>query len=223
VLDFVHWRTESRKERTHSDNPGPFSKLPVRLQKSVCILFASLNFIVHHRSLATHSGASFPIDSTLMTMQEIQYTYRFLPEHAAMKLAGISIQDVHNVDIRLALDRIKKELETCKRSFGYTGVQTNFCTCSADSSLSTTFDKMRYRPSQGNTCASNAIVPTGSMLPSGHLSHFPLRSHLGGNLISGNVFYLEDGNTCISLSEALMWADCNPFSPLNTGKRINPY
>ncbi len=39
----------------------------------------------------------------------------------------------------------------------------------------------------------------------------------------GPDFVLEDGKTIISLNEAIMWAKVTPFSPLNTGFKINPF
>ena len=33
----------------------------------------------------------------------------------------------------------------------------------------------------------------------------------------------EDGKTIVSQEEALEWAMCNRFSPLNNGLRINPF
>lgn len=39
----------------------------------------------------------------------------------------------------------------------------------------------------------------------------------------GPVFFLEDGKSAISLNDALMWAKVNPFSPLGTGIRLNPF
>lgn len=39
----------------------------------------------------------------------------------------------------------------------------------------------------------------------------------------GPVFFLEDGKSAISLNDALMWAKVNPFSPLGTGVRMNPF
>lgn len=41
--------------------------------------------------------------------------------------------------------------------------------------------------------------------------------------VQGPVFLLEDGESAISLNDALMWAKVNPFSPLGTGLRINPF
>lgn len=61
---------------------------------------------------------------------------------------------------------------------------------------------------------------TGSNLP----SHSDVQvSCLTGLRIQGPVFFLEDGKSAISLNDALMWAKVNPFSPLGTGIRLNPF
>ncbi|XP_053441219.1 WD repeat-containing protein 17 isoform X2 [Nycticebus coucang] len=61
---------------------------------------------------------------------------------------------------------------------------------------------------------------TGSNLPSHSDTHI---SCLTGLKIQGPVFFLEDGKSAISLNDALMWAKVNPFSPLGTGIRLNPF
>ncbi|KAM5264681.1 WD repeat-containing protein 17 isoform 3-T3 [Ctenodactylus gundi] len=61
---------------------------------------------------------------------------------------------------------------------------------------------------------------SGSNLPSHSDAHI---SCLTGLKIQGPVFFLEDGKSAISLNDALMWAKVNPFSPLGTGIRINPF
>ncbi|MBZ3885137.1 WD repeat-containing protein 17 [Sciurus carolinensis] len=61
---------------------------------------------------------------------------------------------------------------------------------------------------------------TGSNLPSHSDIHI---SCLTGLKIQGPVFFLEDGKSAISLNDALMWAKVNPFSPLGTGLRLNPF
>ncbi|XP_047668416.1 WD repeat-containing protein 17 isoform X1 [Tachysurus fulvidraco] len=61
---------------------------------------------------------------------------------------------------------------------------------------------------------------TGSSLP----SHSDVQiSCFTGLRIQGPVFFLEDGKSSISLNDALMWAKVNPFSPLGTGIRLNPF
>ncbi|MBN3284063.1 WDR17 protein, partial [Polyodon spathula] len=61
---------------------------------------------------------------------------------------------------------------------------------------------------------------TGSNLPS-HSDVYI--SCLTGSRIEGPVFFLEDGKSAVSLNDALMWAKVNPFSPLGTGIRLNPF
>ncbi|XP_071786517.1 WD repeat-containing protein 17-like [Asterias amurensis] len=63
-------------------------------------------------------------------------------------------------------------------------------------------------------------VVAGSQLPSHSDVHLSL---LTGSRIQGPVFFLEDGKSVIALSDALMWAKVNRFSPLATGATINPY
>lgn len=43
------------------------------------------------------------------------------------------------------------------------------------------------------------------------------------NSAQGPVYFLEDGKSAVSLNDALMWAKVNPFSPLGTGIRLNPF
>lgn len=43
------------------------------------------------------------------------------------------------------------------------------------------------------------------------------------NSAQGPVYFLEDGKSTVSLNDALMWAKVNPFSPLGTGIRLNPF
>ncbi|XP_064637319.1 WD repeat-containing protein 17-like isoform X2 [Lineus longissimus] len=59
-------------------------------------------------------------------------------------------------------------------------------------------------------------------------SHLPSHSDchvslLNQQRIQGPTFFLEDGRSAISINDALMWAKVNPFSPLNSGVRINPF
>ncbi|XP_078252775.1 WD repeat-containing protein 17 isoform X1 [Rhinoraja longicauda] len=78
-------------------------------------------------------------------------------------------------------------------------------------------DRIQEEPIQG------LIGPdyvTGSNLPSHSDVHI---SCLTGSPIQGPVYILEDGKSAISLNAALMWAKVNPFSPLGTGIRLNPF
>lgn len=66
----------------------------------------------------------------------------------------------------------------------------------------------------GQDCVSNTHLPSHSDI---HLSC------LTGERIQGLAYFLEDGKSALSANEALMWAKVNPFSPLASGYRINPY
>lgn len=79
----------------------------------------------------------------------------------------------------------------------------------------------RIQPTQPDglvLCGADYV--TGSNLP----SHSDVQlSCFTGHRIKGPVFLLEDDKSAISLNDALMWAEVNPFSPLGTGVRINPF
>uniref|UniRef100_A0A6I8SY67 WD repeat domain 17 n=1 Tax=Xenopus tropicalis TaxID=8364 RepID=A0A6I8SY67_XENTR len=77
--------------------------------------------------------------------------------------------------------------------------------------------KIKEEPLKGLT---GPDYVTGSNLPSHSDVHV---SCLTGLRIQGPVFFLEDGKSAISLNDALMWAKVNPFSPLGTGIRLNPF
>ncbi|XP_029985927.1 WD repeat-containing protein 17-like [Sphaeramia orbicularis] len=78
----------------------------------------------------------------------------------------------------------------------------------------------RLRPSDSVLVLVGADYVTGSNLP----SHSDVQlSCFTGHRIQGPVFVLEDRKSAISLNDALMWAKVNPFSPLGTGLRINPF
>ncbi|CAH1777058.1 unnamed protein product [Owenia fusiformis] len=63
-------------------------------------------------------------------------------------------------------------------------------------------------------------VAAGSAMPSHSDVHM---SVLNGRRIQGLAFFLEDGRSAVSISDAIMWSKVNPFSPLATGARINPF
>lgn len=66
----------------------------------------------------------------------------------------------------------------------------------------------------GADCSSSSHLPSHSDV---HVSV------LSKSRIQGQPYFLEDGCSAISLTEALMWAKVNPFSPLGSGERINPF
>lgn len=59
-------------------------------------------------------------------------------------------------------------------------------------------------------------------------SHLPSHSDvhvscITGQRVLGLAFFLEDGRSAVSPNESLMWAKVNPFSPLGSGLRLNPF
>ncbi|XP_074650106.1 WD repeat-containing protein 17-like [Tubulanus polymorphus] len=59
-------------------------------------------------------------------------------------------------------------------------------------------------------------------------SHLPSHSdvhvsYLTGQRIQGTPYFLEDAKSAISQNDALMWSKVNPFSPLCSGMRLNPF
>lgn len=69
----------------------------------------------------------------------------------------------------------------------------------------------------------NISIPLGSSIPSGGAVRAPIISHFTMQPINGPPFALSDGHAYVSMGEALMWAQVNPFSPLSNGERINPF
>jgi hypothetical protein len=49
------------------------------------------------------------------------------------------------------------------------------------------------------------------------------KSIITGLPIQASQLLLEDGNSSITLSEAIMWYKVNPFSPLATGWAMSPF
>ncbi|KAK7486957.1 hypothetical protein BaRGS_00021773 [Batillaria attramentaria] len=69
------------------------------------------------------------------------------------------------------------------------------------------------------------VEPGPDCVASSHLpSHSDVHmSVLTGQRVQGLAVFLEDGKSAVSINEALMWAKVNPFSPLGSGMRINPF
>eukprot|EP00741_Cyanophora_paradoxa_P001368 tig00000480_g1324.t1 len=70
--------------------------------------------------------------------------------------------------------------------------------------------------------ADQTVVPLGSAIPSGHNCRRLRPSAITRRELSGAELVLEDGRSVAGYGEAIMWARCNPFSPLPTGDRLYP-
>ncbi|XP_060065865.1 WD repeat-containing protein 17-like [Ylistrum balloti] len=68
--------------------------------------------------------------------------------------------------------------------------------------------------SLGPDCMASSNLPTHSDI---HVSC------ISGQRTLGLAYFLEDGKSAVSPNEALMWAKVNPFTPLGSALRINPF
>ncbi|XP_069128955.1 WD repeat-containing protein 17-like [Argopecten irradians] len=66
----------------------------------------------------------------------------------------------------------------------------------------------------GPDCMASSNLPTHSDI---HVSC------ISGQRTLGLAYFLEDGRSAVSPNEALMWAKVNPFTPLGSALRINPF
>ncbi|TRZ01527.1 hypothetical protein DNTS_005210 [Danionella cerebrum] len=125
------------------------------------------------------------------------------------------------VSVPLQIEQLSAELEAwraCTQSLKAADDST--CTPPSEAQqtqYSQLLSRMREEPIKG---LEGPDYVTGSNLP----SHSDVQiSCFTGLRIQGPAFFLEDGKSAISLNDALMWAKVNPFSPLGTGIRLNPF
>ncbi|XP_039073152.1 WD repeat-containing protein 17 isoform X2 [Hyaena hyaena] len=126
------------------------------------------------------------------------------------------------VSVPLKIEHLSEELDAwraCTQSMSRSPEESP-CTPPSESQrmvYATLLNRLQEEPLKGIV---GPDYVTGSNLPSHSDIHI---SCLTGLKIQGPVFFLEDGKSTISLNDALMWAKVNPFSPLGTGIRLNPF
>lgn len=77
----------------------------------------------------------------------------------------------------------------------------------------------RLKPMHFGNTSTVEMNATGSLLPSA--AHKPgIVSAVSGQHLTGTAVRLEDMNSHITRSEAIMWRTVNPFSPLGSGKLL---
>ncbi|XP_058380914.1 WD repeat-containing protein 17 isoform X5 [Diceros bicornis minor] len=126
------------------------------------------------------------------------------------------------VSVPLKIEHLSEELDAwraCTQSINRSSEESPYTTPSDSQRMiyAALLKRLKEEPLKG------IIGPdyvTGSNLPGHSDIHI---SCLTGLKIQGPVFLLEDGKSAISLNDALMWAKVNPFSPLGTGIRLNPF
>lgn len=126
------------------------------------------------------------------------------------------------VCVPLKIEQLSEELDAWRACTQSLNKSTDGIPCSPTTELqrgiyATLISRIKEEPLKG---MEGPDYVTGSNLPS-H-SNAPI-SCLTGLRIQGPVYFLEDGKSAISLNDALMWAKVNPFSPLGTGIRLNPF
>ncbi|XP_019507276.1 PREDICTED: WD repeat-containing protein 17 [Hipposideros armiger] len=126
------------------------------------------------------------------------------------------------VSVPLNIEHLSEELDAwraCTQSINQSSEESPYALPSESQRMvyTTLLKKLKEEPLRG-TIGPDYV--TGSNLPSHSDIHI---SCLTGLKIQGPVYFLEDGKSAISLNDALMWAKVNPFSPLGTGIRLNPF
>ncbi|XP_074185996.1 WD repeat-containing protein 17 isoform X8 [Rhinolophus sinicus] len=126
------------------------------------------------------------------------------------------------VSVPLKIEHLSEELDAwrvCTQSINLSSEESPYTSPSESQRMVYTslLKKLKEEPLRG-TIGPDYV--TGSNLPSHSDIHI---SCLTGLKIQGPVYFLEDGKSAISLNDALMWAKVNPFSPLGTGIRLNPF
>ncbi|KAL5011845.1 hypothetical protein ScPMuIL_010396 [Solemya velum] len=90
--------------------------------------------------------------------------------------------------------------------------------------MSAAYEELLRRAGTETSAMEHVEVGMHCMVSSNLPSHSDIHtSCLTGERIKGMSYFLEDGTSAVSINEALMWAKVNPFSPLGSGLRINPY
>ncbi|SPQ97791.1 unnamed protein product (mitochondrion) [Plasmodiophora brassicae] len=141
-------------------------------------------------------GNAFPIDPVLIAVQQLRHApSAWAALNLANDIAKMQARSKHvNEQLQQVAAHVRKRLET-----GHT-----------DGSGS---------PAPGT----NVTLLSGSQIPSARHAKFPTISMISGGIIRGTPFPLPDGDGWADRAEAMMWASVNPFSPLNTGARLNPF
>jgi len=140
------------------------------------------------RTLVRNAKLEFPVQLSLLSLQELHYKQWVEREEASRGLTEIATTDWVPQHLRQAADAIN---------------QFNQDHLSQDMQLLAMQD--------------NVVVPTASSMPSGGHRGKQAVSVINAQPIVGPVHVLEDGASCISLAEAVMYSRVTAFSPLCNG------
>ncbi|CAN0052273.1 unnamed protein product [Bubo scandiacus] len=196
-----------------------YFSVPSSEYNHVCLVFLSALVTMLLSSLT-----NFHFSSTIWDCQILlELSPDLLASKASSKMSLISYQLLkrREVSVPLKIEQLSEELEAW-RACTQLNKPTDELPCTPPSEsqrtvYSTLVSRIQEEPLKGMV---GPDYVTGSNLPSHSDVHI---SCLTGLRIQGPVFFLEDGKSAISLNDALMWAKVNPFSPLGTGIRLNPF
>ncbi|KAI0234337.1 WD repeat-containing protein 17 [Lamellibrachia satsuma] len=123
------------------------------------------------------------------------------------------------VDLPLSISRVLSQMEAWQACQVSTDVR------SASEEVFLSPDQQEHYDELMRRAGPESLFLGPDVVSSSHLpSHMKVyKSHLTGQIIRGPVYFLEDGRSAISISDAVMWAKVNPFSPFGSGLRINPF
>ncbi|XP_044925358.1 WD repeat-containing protein 17 isoform X6 [Mustela putorius furo] len=130
------------------------------------------------------------------------------------------------VSVPLKIEHLSEELDAwraCTQSVSRSSEESAYTPPSDSQKMvyATLLKRLEQEPLRGIV---GPDYVTGSNLPSHSDIHISCLTGLKIQVQpNGPVYFLEDGKSTISLNDALMWAKVNPFSPLGTGIRLNPF
>lgn len=160
-------------------------------------------------------GDAFPIDPMLIAVQQLRHApSAWAALNLANDIAKMQARSKHvNEQLQQVAAHVRKRLETGSSPTSQHSPTAASCL------LSSGHTDGSGSPAPGT----NVTLLSGSQIPSARHAKFPTISMISGGIIRGTPFPLPDGDGWADRAEAMMWASVNPFSPLNTGARLNPF
>ncbi|XP_067662961.1 WD repeat-containing protein 17-like [Haliotis asinina] len=141
---------------------------------------------------------------------------KYTPIVSALFSHAIDLMSKERLDLPFTEADLTSALQTWKDAQCGTG-QTDLRDVNAQGAYELLMRRVgseMYVIESGPDCVASSQLPSHSDV---HISC------LTGQRVQGLAFFLEDGQSALSVNEALMWAKVNPFSPLGSGMRINPF
>ncbi|KAL3878905.1 hypothetical protein ACJMK2_031231 [Sinanodonta woodiana] len=172
---------------------------------------------LQHHDCAQHKVELLALSAYIGAFIAIRRSYNSIVP-ALFLHAGSLLQRNPSPNISVEESKIQEELKTwCDANQDITKLKSSSTTVENKSAYRCLVEKAGQErcPSwMGPDCVASSHLPSHSDVHT---------SCLTGQRVQGLALFLEDGKSPVSPNEALMWAKVNPFSPLGTGRRINPF